>query len=87
METKVKLCSRCVLPETFPGISFDAQGVCNFCRTAKGEQALVEEKQVYLQKLKDLIAELKGNCDTTTTTVVATAGVDKSNPYRTTTST
>ncbi|MHC4251292.1 MAG: adenine nucleotide alpha hydrolase family protein [Planctomycetota bacterium] len=25
-------CSRCVLPATFPGITFDAEGVCNFCR-------------------------------------------------------
>jgi len=24
-------CSRCVLPETYPGISFDAAGVCNYC--------------------------------------------------------
>lgn len=30
----MKICSRCVLPETFPGINFDEQGVCNLCRRA-----------------------------------------------------
>jgi glucosamine--fructose-6-phosphate aminotransferase (isomerizing) len=26
-------CSRCILPSTFPFIEFDAQGVCNYCRS------------------------------------------------------
>jgi len=25
-------CSRCILPETFPGIRFDSEGVCDICR-------------------------------------------------------
>lgn len=28
----MKICSRCVLPETFPGITFDGNGVCGYCR-------------------------------------------------------
>jgi hypothetical protein len=28
----VKRCSRCVMPENYPGITFDAEGVCNVCR-------------------------------------------------------
>ncbi len=28
----IRRCSRCVLPETFPFIEYDAQGVCNYCR-------------------------------------------------------
>lgn len=31
----MKTCSRCVLPETFPDISFDADGICNFCRSSE----------------------------------------------------
>lgn len=27
----LRRCSRCILPETFPFISFDAHGVCNYC--------------------------------------------------------
>jgi hypothetical protein len=31
----LKRCTHCVLPQTIPGISFDADGVCNFCRRYK----------------------------------------------------
>jgi hypothetical protein len=27
----MKVCKKCVLPETYPGITFDRSGVCNFC--------------------------------------------------------
>ncbi len=33
-------CSRCVLPANYPGISFDSDNVCNFCRTNKNEEYL-----------------------------------------------
>lgn len=41
----LKRCSRCLLPETFPFISYDAEGVCHFCTSHKprvllGETAL-----------------------------------------------
>jgi asparagine synthetase B (glutamine-hydrolysing) len=32
---KIKRCSKCILPETVPQISFDNKGVCNFCRNYK----------------------------------------------------
>ena len=43
---ELKRCSKCILPETFPGIAFDAQGVCNICHdhvlfTPQGRDALV----------------------------------------------
>ncbi len=28
---KIKRCTKCVLPETFPHITFDNKGVCNYC--------------------------------------------------------
>jgi glucosamine--fructose-6-phosphate aminotransferase (isomerizing) len=31
----LRRCSRCVLPETFPFITFDADGVCNYCHNYK----------------------------------------------------
>ena len=30
---RFRRCTKCVLPETFPFIAFDAGGVCQFCRT------------------------------------------------------
>ena len=31
----IKRCTKCILPETMPYISFDDQGVCNYCRNYK----------------------------------------------------
>lgn len=31
LRRELKRCTRCVLPETFPGIRFDAEGVCSVC--------------------------------------------------------
>jgi predicted glutamine amidotransferase len=41
----LKRCTRCILPETFPFIEFDEEGVCNYCRNytpikLKGDDAL-----------------------------------------------
>ncbi len=41
----LRRCSRCILPESYPLIEFDTDGVCNFCRehmtiSVRGEQAL-----------------------------------------------
>lgn len=33
LKTKLKRCTKCILPETFPFIEFDKYGVCNFCRS------------------------------------------------------
>lgn len=32
---KIKKCNKCVLPETYPNIFFDEQGVCNYCKRYK----------------------------------------------------
>ena len=29
---RIRRCTRCILPETFPGLSFDDQGICSVCR-------------------------------------------------------
>src|SRR5690606_5186484 len=43
--SKLRRCTRCLLPETFPFISFDESGVCQICRKHEpqrlnGERAL-----------------------------------------------
>lgn len=30
---EIRRCTRCVLPETFPFIAFDSEGVCSYCRS------------------------------------------------------
>ncbi len=43
----MKICSKCILPETFPGISFNADGVCRHCQkfNGKGEHSAAEKKR------------------------------------------
>lgn len=41
----LKRCTKCILPETFPGITFDKNGICNYCENyekqkTKGRKAL-----------------------------------------------
>jgi glucosamine--fructose-6-phosphate aminotransferase (isomerizing) len=42
----MKRCTRCILPETFPGIKFDDQGVCNYCHDYKPVQVLGEKELI-----------------------------------------
>ncbi len=51
-------CTKCVLPETFPGISFDDSGTCNYCRNIP--QPTEQEKRAHLDKFEELLAEKKG---------------------------
>jgi 3'-phosphoadenosine 5'-phosphosulfate sulfotransferase (PAPS reductase)/FAD synthetase len=51
----MKICSNCILPETFPGISFNAEDICNHCQTFDGRKTkLNEDKKRYKQKFLDL---------------------------------
>ena len=51
----MKRCTRCVLPETFPGITFDNDGVCNFCRSFKGKDDLHDSINKYRAKFEQLL--------------------------------
>jgi glucosamine--fructose-6-phosphate aminotransferase (isomerizing) len=44
----LRLCTKCILPATYPFISFDAEGVCNYChehvtQRVRGRDALMAE--------------------------------------------
>jgi tRNA(Ile)-lysidine synthase TilS/MesJ len=58
----MKICSSCILPETFPGISFNADGVCNYCRNYRDKNVdHSDEKKRYEQKFLDLLKQLAHN--------------------------
>ncbi len=42
-------CARCLLPETYPGITFNQDGLCNFCLEFKEPELLGEES--FLKKI------------------------------------
>lgn len=47
---KLRRCTKCLLPETFPFIEYDHKGVCNFCNNYK-QQINVQS----IEKLKELV--------------------------------
>jgi len=49
-------CSQCILPETFPGITFNENKVCNYCLSQHGEFPLAEKKQKLERKFEELVA-------------------------------
>ena len=55
----MKICSNCVLPETFPGIRFNSEGVCNYCQAhEKRKRNVGEVKERYKKKFISVINEL-----------------------------
>jgi asparagine synthetase B (glutamine-hydrolysing) len=57
---KLKRCSKCILPETFPTIAFDNKGVCNYCKNYKKINFLGEEA---LEKIADKYRSKDGRPD------------------------
>lgn len=53
---KLRRCTRCILPETFPFIAFDGDGVCNYCRSYKPRYAGMHP----VQTKRDFIESLAG---------------------------
>lgn len=52
-------CTQCILPSTFPGISFNDDGVCNHCRRYRGRAATEKQMAKYEQKFVKLLQEKK----------------------------
>lgn len=68
--TALRRCTRCVLPETIPGIRFDAEGVCHYCRryqpvTLRGLAGLREEIAAFPRRADraDCVIGLSGGRD------------------------
>jgi len=55
----MKRCTRCVLPETFPGIQFDAEGVCQYCRRMPTPERRAEQRAALLARFEALVAEVR----------------------------
>jgi len=53
----LKICTKCALPETFPGISFNEEGVCNHCQKFATFAATDEQRIEYQERLASMIAD------------------------------
>lgn len=59
MTTSQKICKNCVLPNTFPGILFNNEGLCNFCLDTNKRQKINNNKNKYKKRFEDLIKEYR----------------------------
>jgi hypothetical protein len=48
----LKRCTKCLIPETFPYVHFDHEGVCNYCRNYKHKHLMVSKKEDLLLQLE-----------------------------------
>lgn len=55
----MRRCSRCVLPETFPGIQFDENGVCQYCRRMPDEDHRASRKAALRERFEALVEEVR----------------------------
>ena len=55
----MKRCTRCVLPETFPGICFDDEGVCQYCRRAPTPEQQAARRTRLRERFEDLADQVR----------------------------
>jgi len=56
----MQICTSCVLDERYPGISYDKNGICIYCRQSKIMKLLQINKNKYEKKFLELIDTYKG---------------------------
>jgi len=61
--TDVQICARCVLPSTFPGIQFDAQGLCTLCHSAPTVAEFERTRKDLRGRLEQLFDATRGKAD------------------------
>lgn len=57
----MKRCSKCILPENYPGISFNKQGICSYCLQEGEKSEVTQERKKELRvDLEKTIKECRG---------------------------
>jgi len=57
----MRICSRCISDETIPRISFDAEGICNYCRTHEKLEIEFPDGQKGRKKLAKIAKTIRHN--------------------------
>ena len=66
----MKTCTKCILPETYPDISFNEEGVCNYCLNHQPHQELLG-----IEKFTEIL-EIRNRCGTYDCVVPLSGGKD-----------
>jgi tRNA(Ile)-lysidine synthase TilS/MesJ len=75
----IQICKKCILPVTFPGIKFDDQGICNYCRRQESAAAKVpDKKEKYQKRLDHLVNDIKGKAPVYDAIMAYSGGKDSS---------
>ena len=75
--SKIKICQKCILPETFPGIKFDDKGVCKYCLNEEAALSNATEKKAgYRKKFERLIQDTKGKAPSYDAIIAYSGGKD-----------
>jgi tRNA(Ile)-lysidine synthase TilS/MesJ len=56
---KNQTCAVCVLDGNYPGISFDEQGICNYCRRSKKTEEQASLRKKYENKFLEVVGQCK----------------------------
>ncbi|MBU4488055.1 MAG: hypothetical protein KKI13_03180 [Candidatus Omnitrophica bacterium] len=56
----MRRCRRCVLPDDFPRVRLDNEGVCNVCRSYKGKRDSSRLRREYKKKFESLARQYSG---------------------------
>jgi len=51
-------CTKCILPDTFPSIKIDSDGICNYCKSYKGQEKQEDLKSQYHDKFESLLNKI-----------------------------
>ncbi|HLK12505.1 MAG TPA: 7-cyano-7-deazaguanine synthase [Candidatus Binatia bacterium] len=63
MTREIRRCTRCVLPDTFPAISFDAEGVCSYCRKAPPAPEFARIRAELRGRIARVFEEVRGRSE------------------------
>jgi len=69
----LRRCTKCILPETFPGIKFDKEGICNYCKEYEPIKVFGEEK------LKEILDKYRNKGEKYDCVVPISGGRDSAN--------
>jgi hypothetical protein len=56
----MRICKRCVLPETFPGIRFGDESMCSFCLSDQAQSGLDARAQTIRREFERLVQDTRG---------------------------